>query len=164
MTGNDAAPEGPRLVAIPTYRDRPARRPQPFDGVDVEGRPIHCSPLSGGACRWLLLVFLSSDCQGCVDLWRGLGDLLLTEDRSISAVIVTHGPRFEACEAVARLAPPDVPVIMSEAAWQVYGVLGAPFYVLIDRNERRVATEGVPVGLGGMAAAIDRARDEATHG
>lgn len=124
----------------------------------------------GGAGHSLLL-FLSSDCDGCRPLWEGAADAaswgLSAGDRVIVVVADPAGagdgagprlPKPEVPERVRAMAPPGVPVVYSSAAWHAYRVSGPPFFVLVDGNSARVAVEGIAWAkeqvVGHVAAAL----------
>jgi len=110
---------------------------------------------------WTLLVFLTSACDGCEELWRAFADPLSSPiPRDVDAVVVTRGPRFETPDKVARLAGSGS-VVMSDDAWTDYGVHTGPFYVLVDGSAVRVVTEGVAWSLEQIAGAVSTARGDA---
>lgn len=157
------------LVGVPTYRDRPATLAHDVSGVDLDGRPV-ALPVSAGG-RWTLLLFLSSGCGGCGEVWRSLapgapdgpaGDELV--------VAVTRDAAEEDVPALRSLAPPGLQVVMSSAAWRAYRVAGPPFFVLADGQGvadgvgtvvPTVVTEGVVVGLTQVVEDVRRARARA---
>ncbi len=105
----------------------------------------------------ILLVFLSTRCEGCDGFWRGLKDSdAAAFPSSVSAVVVTRGPTRVAStdvEAAAR-GISRVPVIMSDAGWVDYGVTGYPFFVLVDPASRTVVAETVGFGWPDVHAMI----------
>ncbi len=151
-------PELGDVVGIPVgVRRLPA---SDVDGSDLEGRPRTLSLASAG--HWTLLLFLGSRCDGCLPFWTlppeptacGLGP----QD---AVVVVTRGPGAEEPGAIAALAGRhhvDVSglVVMSDAAWRSYRVLGPPFFVLVGGME--VVTEGVAWSVEQVAADVARAR------
>lgn len=151
------------LVPVPTYRDRPATIAADPSGTDLDGRPCRVPVLGTG--RWSLVVFLSSDCHGCRDIWQALEDPVgsgLVEDESV--VVVTRDAGEEDADAVRRLATGSVPVVMSTATWLAYRVQGPPFFSLVDGGVGSegepvpVTTEGVALGVEQIAADVRRAR------
>jgi len=112
--------------------------------VDPWGGSVTFDPVSRG--EWALLLFLSTTCEGCAEVWaaagRGAGGVGIEAD---SVVIVTAGPSREDADLVRRRAPDGVLTIMSDEAWTTYRVQGPPFFVLIDGVGAEVATEGVVV-------------------
>ncbi|HVX20043.1 MAG TPA: hypothetical protein VHB02_01705 [Acidimicrobiales bacterium] len=91
-------------MPVPTYRDQPATVAADLAGVDLSAAPVRVPVLGTG--RWTLLLFLSSGCFGCRDMWDALADPvragLATDER---VVAVTHGPDHEDVVALGRLAP-----------------------------------------------------------
>ena len=96
-----------------------------------------------GARHRTLLAFLSSGCLTCQGFWDAFArtsDLDLPDD--IRVVVVTKDADEESISALRRLAPPDVPVVMSSAAWTDYRVPGSPYFALVDGEQGRVRGEG----------------------
>ena len=88
-----------------------------------------------------LLAFLSSGCATCAAFWQRLrepGGAPVPSDTAL--IIVTKGEEEESPGALRRLAPPDLPVVMSSAAWRDYAVPGSPYFLLLERG--KVAGEG----------------------
>ncbi|HEY5172795.1 MAG TPA: hypothetical protein VIK54_13790 [Acidimicrobiia bacterium] len=111
------------------------------DGAGLRDDAMHLSIV--GARRRTLLAFLSSGCLTCQGFWEAFADprgLELSDDTRL--VVVTKDGREESVSALLRLAPPDVPVVMSSAAWTDYRVPGSPYFVLVDGPEGRVCGEG----------------------
>jgi hypothetical protein len=131
-----------RLVSVPTHRDHPSTRPAPVRGVDARGASVTFDPVS--RAEWALLLFLSTTCDGCADVWAaaGRGGVGLEVD---SVVVVTAGATREDADEVRGRSPEGVLTIMSDEAWTTYRVAGPPFFVLIDGVGAEVATEGVVV-------------------
>lgn len=144
-----------RLRPIPTYRDHPATTPADLTGVDPEGRPFDIAVV--GAAEPVLLLFLSASCLGCRDLWEGTDELRRSLPERIQVVVVTRGPEDEDPAAIAALAPPDTPTLMSSSAWLDYRVGGPPFLAVILGDE--VRTEGVAWGIAETARATRHALD-----
>ncbi len=169
-------------MPVPTYRDRPVTVATDPVGTDLVGAPCRVPVVGTG--RWSLVVFLSSGCHGCRDLWRALEDPVgsgLVEDESV--VVVTRDAGEEDVDALRRLAGGPVPVVMSTATWSAYRVQGPPFFSLVDgrvgtlclgpegvqgsEGEQmapgplRVVTEGVAWGVAQVAADVRRARRRA---
>jgi hypothetical protein len=96
-----------------------------------------------GTRQRTLLAFLSSGCLTCQGFWDAFAhahDLDLPDD--IRVVVVTKDGHEESLSALRRLAPPDVPVVMSSAAWTDYRVPGSPYFALVDGERGRVCGEG----------------------
>ena len=117
-------------------------------GVDPSGDAVTVSV--AGASGRLLLLFLSTDCDGCEEFWSRLrqsGDAGLPAD--VSPVVITRGPGVVTPAAVAAASEGIVvPVVMSDRAWTDYRVMGYPFLVLVDVASRSVVGEAVGMGWG----------------
>jgi hypothetical protein len=140
-----------RLKPIPTYRGHPATTPHDVAGLDPMGRPVEVKILRES--RPVLLLFLSADCLGCLDLWHGLPALRAALSPDVGLAVVTRGAGEEDAAAVAALNPHDdpagvasaVPTVMSSQAYADYQVGGPPFFVVVDAEQ--VRTEGVAWGV-----------------
>lgn len=90
-----------------------------------------------------LLAFLSSGCLTCHGFWErfAAGAPLGLPGRT-RLVVVTQGDERESASAVARLAGPDLVVVMSTPTWERYEVPGSPYFVLVDGVTGTVTGEG----------------------
>jgi len=134
-----------RLTPIPTYRDHPATTPHDVAGVDPGGAPVRLAILE--RADPMLLLFLSSSCQGCLDLWHGLDQLRDALPPALDLAVVTRGTDHEDAAVIAELGRSEgaFPVVMSAAAYADYRVAGPPFLVVVDGTQ--VRTEGVAWGI-----------------
>ncbi len=128
---------------IPTYTDHPATSPVDIEGVTPGGDLLRVTILNSGDP--VLLVFVSSSCLGCQDLWEGTGALRASLPEGLHIVLVTKGPEDEDAGAIAALDPGDAPVVMSSGAFRDYRVGGPPFFAVVADGE--VRTEGVAWGI-----------------
>jgi hypothetical protein len=133
-----------RLKPIPTYRDHPASVAHDVSGQAPDGTPRTIAVRQSPAP--VLLLFLSTGCLGCQDLWEGTDELRRALPDEVQAVLVTHGPAQEDAVAVARLADERADVVMSSQAFTDYRVAGPPFLVVVAGGQ--VRTEGVAWGTG----------------
>jgi hypothetical protein len=131
----DPAPRAgqPRNVAAPA-----------IDGATPAGDAVS---LAFSAGEPTLLAFLTSGCATCAGFWDALGARRLLD---VETVIVTHGPERELPAKLASLSPDGVPVVMSEDAWEDYGVPGAPYFVLVDGTIRGEGTSSTWQGLASL--------------
>ena len=107
-----------------------------------------------------LLAFLSSGCATCAAFWQRLGEpggAPVPSDTEL--VIVTKGEEEESLAALRRLAPPDLPVVMSSAAWRDYAVPGSPYFLLLERG--KVVGEGSGGSWGQVLALLHEATGDA---
>ena len=96
-----------------------------------------------GTAHDTLIGFLSSGCLTCQTFWEAVGsDRPLGLPAGTRLVLVTKSPDEESVGAVARLAPAELPVVMSSQAWQAYGVPGSPYFVYVHGRSGRVVGEG----------------------
>jgi hypothetical protein len=90
-----------------------------------------------------LLAFLSTGCGTCGTFWDALREgVTVLPDPATRVVVVTNGPDAESPAAVADLAPPGIVTLMSDQAWDDYGVPVSPFFALVDGPSGRVIGEG----------------------
>ncbi len=115
-----------------------------------------------GVQHFTLLAFLSSGCGSCLDFWdafRDEGPVEIPGDARL--VCVTKDPSEESVAAIQRLAPHDVPTVMSSAAWTAYDVPVAPFFVLVDGPSGEVVGEGAANEWGHVQSLLHNALDDA---
>ena len=138
----------------------PARGPaaaagQAYDvaGVTPDGDAVHIGVLGGRQAT--LLAFLSGGCVTCEPLWEGLrrGEPALPDRARV--VAVTRGAGHESPARLRVLAPESVPVVMSDAAWEDYGVAGAPYFVYVDATG--IAGQGAARDWHQLASLVERA-------
>ena len=117
-----------------------------------------------------LLAFLTTGCATCATFWQALGAPGLAVPGDARVVIVAHDPAEESVSRVRSMAPRRVPVVMSSAAWEDYGVAYAPYFVYVSGPQGRVLGEGVAgtwddlTSLLGQALADRGARADAGEG
>ena len=161
----------------------PARNPLSDPAFRAGLRPIPSGPVGGGggrpavdivgvrptgdavevgigrSDRPVLLCFLSVRCDGCEAFWHGLGagsSGLPAALGAVARVAVTRGPRSVDPAEVARVsAATDVPVVMSDRAWDEYQVGGYPFFVLVDPAVGAVVGETVGFGWDDVGSMIE---------
>jgi hypothetical protein len=139
---------------------RPSRR-----AVDVVGTtPEHdaVSIAVAGAQHLTLLAFLSSGCGSCLAFWdvfRDGGPVEVPGDARL--VCVSKDAGEESVASIRRLAPLDIPTVMSSKAWDDYDVPVAPFFVLLDGESGEVIGEGAANEWGQVQSLLHTALDDA---
>jgi hypothetical protein len=133
---------------------------QPWPAADIVGitpagepRRVSVDSFAGP----LLVVFLTTNCDGCEGFWDGLrDDAESTLPDGVDVIIVTKGETVVSPLAVAQVAVgvDRVPVVMSDQAWSDYHVLGYPFFVLVDAPTRAIVAETVGFGWADVAALL----------
>jgi hypothetical protein len=131
-----------------------------IDGVTPQGSTIEIR--LDGFDQLLLLAFLHTDCDGCDEFWGGFtdrGGLVLPD--GVSVVIVTKGPESVDASAVVRVAAgvDRYPVVMSDAAWANYRVLGYPFFIVVDPSLGTIVSETVGFGWSDVASMVRSIRE-----
>lgn len=142
-----------RLEAEPAPAPAPGRDsdalPPPREGetpaFDLAGSTLDGDAVSVSmrAGTNTLLAFLSSGCPSCQELWRGLrADRRPRVPGDARIVAVTKDSAFESPSRLRELAPPDVPLVMSSAAWDAYAVKGSPYFIYVDGRSGTILGEG----------------------
>jgi len=117
-----------------------ASRARDVTGSTLDGDQVLVSAASGTNT---LFAFLSTGCLTCQGFWDGLQPGVrepLPGDARV--VVVVKDPAFESPSRLAKLAPPDVPVIQSAAAWEDFGVQMSPYFCFVDGRTGELRSEG----------------------
>jgi hypothetical protein len=94
-----------------------------------------------------LLAFLSSGCLSCQSLWEGLDPRRRPSiPGGARIVVVTKDSAYESPSRLQDVAPRDVPLIMSSAAWEAYRVEGSPYFIYVDGRTGTIIGEGTASG------------------
>jgi hypothetical protein len=156
-----AGPAGPAPFAVepglaPPRDDFPVA--SDLTGVTPDDQAIAVGVT--GTAHNTLLAFLSSGCLTCAGFWdRFASGAPLGLPEGTRLVVATKGQEAESGAALRRLAPGDLPVVMSTEAWEAYRVPVSPYFVHVDGASGRVLGEGAAsrweqvVDLLGQAAA-----------
>jgi hypothetical protein len=119
----------------------PAQAASDLAGTSPVGEVVRLGVV--GTRHDTLLAFLSSGCHTCAGFWEALGSgSHLAVPPGTRVVIVTKGPDEESRSRIAELAPGDVPLVMSTAAWRSYGVPVTPYFAYVDGRSGRVVGQG----------------------
>ena len=124
--------------------------------VDVAGETPTGDAISVGVVdvsHPTLLAFLTSGCTTCAGFWSAFAQPRLRVPGQARLVAVTKGPEAESPGRLSKFAPPDVPVVMSSAAWDDYEVPVAPYFAYVDGPSGVIVGEGAAgtwEQLGGM--------------
>ncbi len=90
-----------------------------------------------------IVAFLSSGCLTCQRFWDAFRKpRKLGLPAGTRLVVVTKGPDAESPSAVAELAPPGMPTVMSTQAFTDYDIPGSPYFVHVHGPTGRVQGEG----------------------
>jgi hypothetical protein len=146
---DDAVGAGPGMtVPRPRASGRPA---SDLSGSSPEGDAV--SVAVNGVGHPTLVAFLTSGCTTCVEFWNAFADpRALRVPGGARLVVVTKGEEAESPGRLRKIAPRDVPVVMSSAAWDAYDVPVAPYFAFVDGPSATVVGEGA-------AASWDHLRD-----
>lgn len=141
-----------RLLPLP----RSAHTADAFDvvGINPDGDSVAVGVVDHD--RDTVLAFLSTSCLTCTGFWHALNRPRVAVPGDARLVIVTKGPDQESEARVAELAPPEVLTVMSNTAWQDYGVPVAPYFIHV-RASGQVAGEGAAASWEQVAHLLDQA-------
>jgi hypothetical protein len=158
----EAGSPGPVPVSIEGGAALPAPRPGAGAAHDVVGTDLagHHTvvDVAGDRAPTVLLAFLTSGCSLCRTFWAELGpDTALPAGARL--VVVVKGAGEESPAALASLARPGVPVVVSDAAWVDYEVPGSPYFVLVEGGA--VTGEGSAETWPGVRDLLEQAVAEA---
>ena len=151
-------PAGPELASPPA---------QPR--TDVSAPDIAGTTLDGGGVQFgmrrrsepTLLAFLSSGCLVCERFWHDLQpERRPTIPGGARLIIVTKDSSHESPSRLRELAPPDVPLAMSSAAWSDYSVPTSPYFIHVDGHNGEVAGEGAASSWAQVASLLRDALDD----
>lgn len=139
--------------------------PASWPATDLTGTGPDGSPTTvelGSVDRPLLLVFLTTRCDGCGTFWRGLADAGDPSLAPVFPVVVTKAPDAVDVDELRHLAEalPGVPVVMGAQAWTDYRVTGYPFLVVVDPSSRRILAEAVGFGWADVASTVRAGLEE----
>jgi len=114
--------------------------------TDVSGETLNGDAVQiglGPGATPTLLAFLSSGCTVCGGFWRDFqADRRGALPGAARLAIVVKDSSHERPARLRELAPSDVPLVMSSAAWEAYGVPTTPYFVYIDGSSGRIYGEG----------------------
>lgn len=133
----DRSPTLPSTLPAPR---RQATQAHDIAGHTLEGDSVVVSMASGVDT---LVAFLSTGCLTCKTFWDGMRpDVRAPLPGDARLVVVVKDPQFESPSRLRELAPPDVPVVQSSAAWEAFGVVMSPFFCFVDGQDGSVRSEG----------------------
>jgi hypothetical protein len=158
----DASPTTPRTPARrmePQAMTRPDREATDLVGETPRGDAISISVV--GAPHSTLLAFLTSGCSTCAGFWSAFADERLQVPGGARLVAVTKGPEGDSPGRLTKFAPPDVPVVMSSAAWDDYEVPVAPYFAYVDGPTGAIVGEGASVTWEHLCSMIEQALADA---
>jgi hypothetical protein len=123
----------------------PVPKRQASEAHDVAGSTLggDAVVVSAASGTNTLFAFLSTGCLTCQAFWEGLQPGVRTAmPGDARVVVVVKDPAFESPSKLAALAPPDVPVVQSSAAWEDFGVQMSPYFCFVDGDTAEVRSEG----------------------
>lgn len=108
-----------------------------------------------------IVAFLSSGCITCQRFWDAFRKpRKLGLPSGTRLVVVTKGADGESPSAVAGLAPPGVPTVMSSAAFDDYDIPGSPYFVQVHGPSGRVRGEGTGPDWDQVQSLLSQASDD----
>lgn len=124
-----------------------------INGETLDGELLS-RPLVGE--RDTLLAFLSGGCESCLPFWQAF-DHGVAVPGGAELLVVSGGTDRESETLLRRLAPGDIPVVMSSSAWEDFEVPGSPHFVYVDGRTGRVVGEGAAPTWPQVASLLERA-------
>lgn len=108
-----------------------------------------------------IVAFLSSGCLTCQRFWDAFRKpRKLGLPAGTRLVVVTKGSDGESPSAVASVAPPGVPTVMSTAAFSDYDIPGSPYFVQVHGPSGRVRGEGTGPDWEQVQSLLSQATDD----
>jgi hypothetical protein len=126
-------------ATLPSPRRR-ATEAHDIGGATLDAEPVVVSMRSGTDT---LLAFLSTGCLTCRAFWDGLRPEVrrpLPGDPRV--VVVVKDPSVESPSKLRDLAPEDLDVVHSSAAWEQFDVSMSPYFCFVDGTTGEVRSEG----------------------
>jgi hypothetical protein len=128
---------------IPANLPSPRRRAteaHDIGGTTLDAEPVVVSMRSGTDT---VLAFLSTGCLTCRTFWDGMRPEVrrpLPGDPRV--VVVVKDPSVESPSKLRDLAPGDIDVVHSSAAWEAFDVAMSPYFCFVDGVSGEVRSEG----------------------
>ncbi len=146
--------------ALPSPPDRDEAVPaRDITGTTLDGDAVQVG-LAQGA-QTTLLGFLSSGCSVCENFWEAFQpERRAPIPGGARLILVTKDSSHESPTRLRELAPPDVPLVMSSAAWDAYHVPTAPYFVHVDGASGHVYGEGSAAAWPQVASLLRDALDD----
>lgn len=139
--GHGAAAGGPELADPNAGPRREGAVAAPdIAGADLDGMGVQVGMAPGAPST--LVAFLTSGCMTCMEFWRQFSEAPPEVPDGGRLVIVTKDSSHESPTKLRRLAPADVPVVLSTDAWERYEVPAAPYFVWVDGASGEIHGEG----------------------
>lgn len=143
LGAGDDAPVGSQRSGLglgPTRRASEKVAVEAITGVTLDG--VSRTIALTGSRGVLLAAFLSSGCSTCGPFWSSFDGARDLPYAGIRTVIVTKGAAEESPSDLRRLAPRDIPTVLSSETWDAFRVPGTPYFQLIDTADGSVLGEG----------------------
>jgi hypothetical protein len=126
----DPPREATAPLPSPGTEPRPAAAGSDIVGASLGGDPVKISVTAGRTPT--LLAFLSSGCATCAGFWEALQPGRREPlPGAARLVVITRDGSMESSSRLRALAPADVTVVMSSAAWEAYEVPMTPYFVYV---------------------------------
>ena len=126
------------------------------EGADLDGGGIALRVV--GSPDRTLLFFLSSGCLTCRAFWEALGaPETLQIPEGVRPIVIAKDAGEESLSVLQELAPPNIPLVLSSAAWADYEVPGSPYVVLVDGATSSIVGEGTGLDWPQVAALLAQA-------
>jgi hypothetical protein len=152
--------ESPRALGAVSPLPMPTVGQGAYDVAGVTPHDEAVAVSVTGVAHDTVIAFLTSGCSTCEQLFRERPTL----PSNTRLVMVVKDEADESLSEVRRLAPTDVPVVMSSQAWVDYGVPGSPYFVHVDGPSGSVRGEGAAQSWRQVSGLIAQALADAKAG
>jgi hypothetical protein len=158
---------GPARRAAPRGITAPPRRDE-TPAADVSGTTPGGDAVNigvAGSDEPTLLAFLTSGCSTCAEFWRAFRDPdAIGVPGDARLVVVTKSGDRESVSQLRKLAPGEVPVVMSSDVWEAYDVPVAPYFVYVDGRSGLIVGEGAASTWQQVVSLLSQALEDAGLG
>jgi hypothetical protein len=150
----DRSGGGPTPVEI--ERRPEAEVPSELVGETLDGE-IVATALVG---QDTMIAFLSSGCTTCQEFWKAFKRARPVVPGDARLFVVTKGLGEESESALREREPADVPLLLSDEAWDAFAVPGSPYFAYVDAAGR-VVGEGTGTSWDQIVTMLSQAREDA---
>jgi hypothetical protein len=145
---------GPTPVSID--RRPETQVPGELSGTTLDGEIVATSLVG----QETLIAFLSSGCTTCQEFWTSFARGRPPVPGDARLFVVTKGLGEESESALREREPAEVPLLMSDDAWDDFAVPGSPYFAYVDATGR-VVGEGTGTSWTQITTMLSQARADA---
>lgn len=146
----------PGQTPVTIERKPDSEAPAELVGSTLDGEVFATSLLG----QETMLAFLSSGCTTCQEFWNTFSRGTPEVPGDARLLVVTQGLGEESESALREREPSVVPLVLSDEAWEAFGVPGSPYFALVDATGR-VVGEGTGTSWKQIVTLLSQARADA---